>query len=204
MTSQAQMAILGPQDLAGIQAMISGEKPSTPPKMNPRVFYFEAMALGRRMHPFEALEQYQWQIANRPGDPHLHKGLGNILRLLFRLGQALEELRFAYELAPQDTDILISLAMAEHDFGDLDLARQLYEKVLLLELQGTRASSSPSPYSQAALDGLEALKRNKPSPYQAPVRNYDGEPLPSQGRFASPASDIRGSGKDKQVKKRKR
>jgi len=86
----------------------------------------------------------------------------------------------------------------------LDAARQLYEKVLLLELQDARASSSPSQYSQAALEGLEALKRGRPSPWQAPVQNLDGDSLPNLGRFAKEGSDFRGKGKDKPVRKRKR
>jgi tetratricopeptide (TPR) repeat protein len=202
LTSQANMVIYAPQDLPGLQAMLSGKEPESPPKLNPRVFYFTAMALGRKMHPLEAMEEYEWRIANHPGNAHLHMGLGNILRLLFRYEHALEELRFAYELAPQDMEVLVTLAMAEHDLGDISAAQELYVKALDLgERQGPPKDTDNM---LAARQGLEALRGGKPSLWSAPVYNADGQPLPTLGRSRGRSSQQPASGKAGALRKRRK
>ena len=140
------------------------------------------------MHPLDALEEYRWRIAQYPGGPKLHLGLANILRVLSRPGQALEEYQFAYELAPEDVEIVLTLAMAEHDFANREAARQLYEKVLAMELTDSRellGSLELSENSAAALGGLDALKRGRPSPWDYPIYNSEGKSLSDAMRSSS-------------------
>jgi hypothetical protein len=61
---------------------------------------------------------------------------------------------------------------------------------------------NPIELSQAALEGLEALKRGKPSNWEVPVYNADGDLLPRLGRFAAPASSSQS--RDKSARKRKK
>ena len=47
-----------------------------------------------------------------------------------RYSEALEAQRHAYQLAPDDTEVIIRLAFSEHDFGDREAARRLYQEVI--------------------------------------------------------------------------
>jgi tetratricopeptide (TPR) repeat protein len=186
LTAQSQMMLLAPRDPELLVEFLKGEKPSKPVNADPRLFYFKSAALGREMHPFEAVEEYRWRIINKPGDARLHAGFGKLLRLLGRPSQALEEFQFAYELEPRDSDTLINLAMAEHDFGDRARARELYKELILLEVQEIDlldliADNKPDDeiisFSYAAREGLDSLQRGGPSPWFVDIHNSQGQSL---------------------------
>ncbi|MEW5871639.1 MAG: hypothetical protein AB1894_20380 [Chloroflexota bacterium] len=163
-----------------IESMVSPGVQVEDFKPHPRVFFFEAAALGERMHPFKGIEEYRRRIALKPGDARLHIGLGNILRLLFRYEQALDEYHFAYELAPSDLHVLVTCALGEHDLGNKDAARQMYEKIVALESAAGRGpfSRHVSDECKVAVQGLYALRRGKLSSWEVPIYNAQGKPLP--------------------------
>lgn len=181
MTPQGVFALLAPRDLESLGEILLGKEPSKPPRGDPRVYFLRSAAMGRSMHPFEALEAYLWHIAESPGDAHLHLALANILRLLFRYERALQEYRFAYELASSDPEVVIARALAEHDFGDQAIARKMYEKALAMQLAGAEdltGAQDDSEFKQAVATGLSALQRGQPSPFESRAYNSEGEPAP--------------------------
>ena len=186
LTVQSHLNLIAPREPAQLMEFLKGEKPSKPVKTNPRLFYLKSAALGREMHPFEAVEEYRWRIINKPGDAHLHAGFGRLLRLLGHHSEALNELNFAYKLDPRNSEIVINLAMAEHDFGDRARAEELYNKMILLEVKeidllNEIANNKPGDerisFGYAVRDGLEALQRGEPSPWFTPIYNSEGKSL---------------------------
>jgi tetratricopeptide (TPR) repeat protein len=99
--------------------------------------------------------------------------MGTLLRTLYRYPAALEAHRQAYALNPNDAEIALARAMSEHDFGDRAAAKEMYERVLALELKGkgTWGIVRSNTWAGAAAEGLDQLKRRKPSPWALPV--YD-------------------------------
>jgi tetratricopeptide (TPR) repeat protein len=186
LTNQSQIRLIAPREPERLVEFLKGEKPSKPAKTDPRLFFFKSAALGREMHPFEAVEEYRWRIINQPGDARLHAGFGKLLRVLGCQSEALNELNFAYELDPKDSDVMINLAMAEHDFGDRARARELYNRLILLEVQEINlfsilANKKPGDeaisFGYAACDGLESLQRGEPSPWVVDIYNSQGQSL---------------------------
>jgi tetratricopeptide (TPR) repeat protein len=121
LTPVAHLRIAGPDAIATIIREELGEK-TKPFNSNPRVLYFRSVVFGEPMHPLEGLDKYRAQIAANPGDALLHSRMGSLLRILMRYEEALKALRHAYQLAPDDPEVIIRLAYSEHDFGDREAA----------------------------------------------------------------------------------
>ncbi len=81
------------------------------------------------MHPQEAIERYQKELALRPNDVTLHVGFGNIYKLLGRDEQAAAEYQTALSLAPHTTDAWIGLAQLAVRRRDQAAAIQCWEQV---------------------------------------------------------------------------
>jgi hypothetical protein len=205
LTPQASFAVFAPRDPKMLLAMISGNPPKSPPKLRPNVYMMRAAAFGRPMHPLEALEEYRWRTAMKPGDADLRLGYAKVLRTLFRYEQALEEFRFALDLAPNDPEALITAAMAEHDLGDPEAARRCYQRILELELGESHHPDELeiSDYGLAAAQGLEALTRGEASDWYVPAYNMDGETPPASPARA-PAEQRKSAKKRSRRRKRRR
>jgi len=163
LTSLAHLRLAGPMNLPTLSRIIEG-KPPAKLKPNPRVFYFRSAVFGKSMHPLDGLDEYRRRIAAHPRDAGLHARMGALLRTLLRYSESLQSLQRAYELAPDDPDVLIRRALSEHDFGDKEVARQLYEKIVAQSRRQRGFFERPDENTLAALEGLHLLAQNKTSP----------------------------------------
>ena len=102
--------------------------------------------------------------------------LGNLLRALTRYEPSLASYRRASELAPNDAEITFVRATAEHDFGNLAVAQELYAKVVQLK-SGNVLAIEEDDDLQGALAGLQDLKKGRPSPWNYMVSNSQGNIL---------------------------
>jgi len=190
------MALLGQQPTEALLAMFTGQEPEKV-EPNPRVHYKGAHALGGPMHPLKAVQRYQQLTAAQPHKADLHMRLGGVFLFVMRFEQGLACLRQAYKLAPNDIEVVIRLAMAEHDFGDRAQAKALYQQVFQLARQDI-FSTEMMEIAAAARDGLKALERGDYSPMDMPISAsvYYGE---SENRKSS---SLRRSTQMKKPKKR--
>jgi hypothetical protein len=204
LTPVAYLRIAGPEAITAIAREQIGEKTKqlTP---NPRVFYFRSVVFGQPMHPLDRLEQYRSRIAANPGDALLHSKMGSLLRVLLRYEEALKAQRHAYQLAPDDPEVIIRLAFSEHDFGDREAARQLYQKVIDLS-SSRKLFSKPDDNYVGALRGIYNLKRNRSSPTEMILSTSDGKPVehPFMLKGQSHAKSFAQTPKGKKSKRSKR
>lgn len=174
MTPSAHLALLVlPNKVDDLAALLAGKKSVADLLPNPRVHSFRSSVFGQPMHPLAGLEEYRRRIAANPKDAKLYMRMGTLLRALYRYSAALEAHRQAYALNPNDAEIALTRAMSEHDFGDRATAKAMYERVLALELKGkgTWGIIRSDTWAGAAMEGLDQLKRHKPSPWALPA--YD-------------------------------
>ncbi|MDY7079750.1 MAG: DUF1186 domain-containing protein [Chloroflexota bacterium] len=204
MTPNAHLALtVLPKGIEDMVALLSGKKSAADLPPNPRLHPFRSRVFGRPMHPLTGLEEYRRRIAAQPKDAKLYMRLGTLLRTLCRYPAALEAHRQAYALDPNDAEIALTRAMSEHDFGDRAAAKEMYERVLTLELKGKGKTweiihSSDDTWAGAAAEGLEQLKRHEPSPWALPA--YD----PNTGQKTQESARLPVSRSRKRKRKRKR
>jgi tetratricopeptide (TPR) repeat protein len=175
MTSTAYLRMTGPDDIV-VMFQSKKDKKSSNLKPNPRVLYFRSAVFGKTMHPLDGLDEYRRRIALNPRDALLRSKMGSLLRTLMRYSEALEAQRNAYQLAPDDSEVIIRLAFSEHDFGDREAARQLYQKVIDLS-SGGKLFEKMDENTIAAFEGLRNLKRKKTSPTEVMLFTRDGHPV---------------------------
>ena len=101
--------------------------------------------------------------------------MGSLLRMLMRYSDAHEALKRAYKLAPNDTDVIIRLALFEHDLGDREIARELYQRIVDLTESWTIRQRAKDVDFVGAMDGLRNLKHNRPSPAEIILHTLDGK-----------------------------
>ena len=152
------------------------------------------------MHPLAGLEEYRRRIAANPRDAKLVMRMGTLLRTIYRYPAALEAHRRAYALDPNDAEIALTRAMSEHDFGDRAAAKEMYERVLTLELEGkgTWGIFGSDTWTGAAAEGLELLKQRKPSPWA--LSTYD----PKTGKKTKASAKLPVSRARKRKRRRRR
>ncbi len=198
MTPQAFLSItVLPNKLDDLTALLSGEKSADDLPPNPRIHPFKSLVFDKPMHPLVGLEEYRRRIAANPKDARLHLKMGNLLLMLYRSAEALEAHRQAYALDPNDAEIALARGMSEHDYGDQAAAKEMYERVLALEKGGRLwGFVRVNEWSGAAFEGLDLLKRRKPSPSSTPFRASDQK---AQTSASAPAARPR-----KQFKKRRK
>jgi len=174
MTPQAHLALtVLPQGIDDMVALLSGKKSAADLPLNPRLHPFRTNVFGRPMHPLAGLAEYRRRIAASPRDARLYMRMGTLLRTLYRYPAALEAHRQAYALNPNDAEIALVRGMSEHDFGDRAAAKEMYERVLALELKGKGRWGlfRSDTWAGAAAEGLDRLKRRKSSACALPA--YD-------------------------------
>jgi tetratricopeptide (TPR) repeat protein len=81
------------------------------------------------MHPLEAIERYQNELARQPEDAALHTGLGNLYRFLGRHGQAEAEYSQALHFDAVAVEAWIGLAQLAGVRGDIPEAIRCWEHV---------------------------------------------------------------------------
>lgn len=182
-TPESSLRLMIPADgLEGFAALLSGQDEKADFRPHPRVNFFGSMAFGRPMHPLEALDRYKRLIAADPNNVSLYMRMGSLQRTIRRYPQSLEAFRNGYELGTNDPENVLNRAMAEHDFGDQAMAKELYEETIRL----TAAPFTLDRYQLGLVDtahrGLRLLKHGKASPWQPDwieEPKSESEPKPS-------------------------
>lgn len=96
---------------------------------------------------------------------------------------SLAAFRKFHEEHPDSQIGVLALAMAEHDYGDQDQAKILYQCSLALE-KGNALSRLENPRYITALQGLKALEQGERSPYLYPLNKHQKSLLDQKTRTA--------------------
>ncbi len=143
-----------------------------------QVKYMEFTALGRKMHPHEALEEYEKRIAQQPDADHLYVGYGNVLRFLGRTEEAEAEYRHAVEIEPHNAEAYVNLAQVAMEQGNLEEAVTFWQRVLETAPQSRFDRRQKKEFMDAARGSLGALGILKEPDQAAP-----GQQPPSASKF---------------------
>jgi tetratricopeptide (TPR) repeat protein len=174
MTPMAHLTLMVSRNkIDDLAAILAGKKSASDLPPNPRVHPFRSSVFGQPTHPLTGLEEYRRRIAADPLDVSLYLQMGTLLRALYRNSAALEAHRKAYALNPNDNEIALVCGYSEHDFGDPHAAKEMYERVLTLELKGKRTwgIARSDTFAGAAIESLDLLQHHQPSDWALPV--YD-------------------------------
>ena len=98
---------------------------------------------------------------------------GEYYRVIGKFEESLSAFRKAYCEEPTNRLAALALAMAEHDYGERDRAKALYEQALS---KGKSYALSRDRVNDVAVQGLSALEEGKGSPYPYP-RNREKRSL---------------------------
>ena len=155
----------------------------------------------KEFHPLELRDIYLKRVQKNPKDAANYVALANIYKSIFRDEQALEMARKAYELAPDDPEIILLLAMGEHDAGDKDVAKALYGRLIDLAAKDIRWSYDWVLLQELitiAQEGLKALRQGRPSPWR------DGSSMTREPQKPKRSASRRLPRRKKKKKKKKR
>ena len=123
-----------------------------------RVQYVEFTTRWGPMHPLEALERYQKEIAQHPDNADLHVGYGNALKFLGRTDEAEAEYKRAGELDPSNPHPWHGLADLAAERGDYAEAARLWQRVLEVTPQSKLPAAERQHFLQAARENLQAIR----------------------------------------------
>ena len=128
---------------------------------------------GTDIHPLELRDRYQALIEKNPREIENYIRLSNVYKNIGRGEEALNVLRRASKIEPDDLEVLLMLAMAEHDNGDPDQARRLYSKVIeeVARVSGFIPRRDELETVNIARNGLSNLEKGKPSPWRQGARD---------------------------------
>jgi tetratricopeptide (TPR) repeat protein len=128
-TPQADLMLL-----AELTMMLARHQTDGSQETETRPLRFTKLGLsdGRRMNPIEARRHYEGQLAERPDDPALHIGYGNVLRFLKDIDRATAAFRRALELDPRAIEAYATLGQFAEERGDAAEAHTLYAKCTAL------------------------------------------------------------------------
>ncbi len=129
MTPQAEGFLLAELTMMLARRQTEGSHES---ETGPLRFAKLGLSDGRRMNPREAQRHYETQLAERPNDPALHIGYGNILRFLKDMDRAAAAYRRALELDPRAVEAYATLGQFAEERGDFGEAHEFYEKCVAL------------------------------------------------------------------------
>jgi hypothetical protein len=203
-TPEASLRLMIPTTgLESFAALFRGDKGKIKFKPHPRIHHFEAVVFGQPMHPLVGLDKYKALIAASPADVTLRMRMGNLLRTLHRYPQALEAFRQGYELGTDDPEYILTQAMAEHDFGDRDVAKKLYEETIALASKQLFRNPVMLGLVQTAKRGLKSLQKGKASPWELDVISGGSQATPPTSAPARPKKRVKAKSKNKK-RKRKR
>jgi hypothetical protein len=165
MTPLAMLNLVTPKSRMNIFSI--GGEPEY--KFDSRVFSFASMVFGVPMHPLDGLDRYRELIAANPREAINYIRMGNLLRTLYRPSQALDAFRAGYALGVDDPELVTSVAMGEHDFGDRVTAKSLYERVIALTSTKCQTVPRMNDLFCSAKEGLKSLVKGKGSSWELPL-----------------------------------
>ena len=155
-----------------------------------RVQYMEFTTRWGSMHPLEAIERYQTEIARHPNDAALHVGYGNVLSFLGRNDEAEPEYRRAAELDPGNPHAWLNLAQLAEERNDRATAITLWQRVLAVTPQSGLPAGDCQDFLEVAQERLQALRAGRA--LRTPESEISIPPYPQAQRSpAQPAAGAR-------------
>jgi tetratricopeptide (TPR) repeat protein len=166
-----------------------------------RVQYMQFEAMGRKMHPLEAIERYQAKIARHPDDSDLYVGYGNVLRFLGRFKEAMAQYQRAQELDPLNPSGYMEMAILEIKQRNRMQATRLLDQVIEVTRSSRLSNEEKFLFLEAAQAGIKAIRTGKedefagdpivaPSSAEDQLANGFERPTPKRARGESPATKI--------------
>jgi tetratricopeptide (TPR) repeat protein len=148
---------------------------------NQRVTFLNFTTRWGPMHPQEAIERYQRELARQPEDVSLYVGFGNLYKILGRHGQAESAYTQALRLDPDAAEAWLGMAQLAGMRRDIPEAMRCWEKV-----QETCRRSDLSPADQilmgeSAEEALADLHQGIIPPSEPPLPTAPAAPKPSKG-----------------------
>ncbi len=113
------------------------------------------------MHPQEAIERYQRELARRPNDGSLLFGYGNTLRTLGWLDEAEEQYKQALTLDDEDVEAWEAMAQLAGQRGDIPQATFRWRRVLGLALVAPASAGDRQELIERARNSLELLSQGE-------------------------------------------
>jgi tetratricopeptide (TPR) repeat protein len=126
-----------------------------------RVQYMEFEAMGRKMHPLEAIERYQEEIARHPNDSHLYVGYGNVLRFLGRFEGAGAQYQRALELDPFNLHAYADRANLALRQGNKTEALSNWERVLEFAPKNQVSDQDRALFIEAAGEAIALIRKGR-------------------------------------------
>ena len=131
------------------------------------------------MHPREAIERYERELARRPNDVSLRIGLGNTLRMLGQLDEAEVEFRRALEVDAQSVEAWEVLAQLAGERKDIPEAIRCWRQVLELAPGAPLSRAGRQELIEQVTRNLAELDRGVIPEYTASMGSRERAP---QGR----------------------
>ena len=127
------------------------------------------------MHPQEAIERYQRELARQPEDVSLHVGFGNLYKILGRHGQAESEYAQALRLDPDAAEAWLGLAQLAGVRRDIPEAIRCWEKVQATSREERSIACRPNPHGRKRRRGAgRSAPGRHPAIRAAPVHSSGG------------------------------
>jgi tetratricopeptide (TPR) repeat protein len=136
------------------------------------------------MHPQEAIERYERELARRPADPALWVGLGNVQRFLGHLDEAEAHYQRALNGNPRYADAWISLAQVAGERRDIPEAMRCWQRVKELAPDAPHPQAERLALMEEATGNLAELRRGR-IPEYVPNVSLTGSGVPAPA--AAPA-----------------
>ncbi|MEJ2559137.1 MAG: DUF1186 domain-containing protein [Anaerolineae bacterium] len=156
-------------ELAGMAhiAMIADLLTQTAPELRDlrregqHIQYMEFEAMGRKMHPQEAIERYRDKIARDPDDSELYIGYGNVLRFLGRFAEAEAQYQRVLEMDPFNLDAYTEMAVLALKQRNKKEAMAFWQKVLEVIPNSQVPDRDKSFYLESAREAIEAIRSGR-------------------------------------------
>ena len=132
------------------------------------------------MHPVEAIERYEQELALKPNDTDLHVGYGNLRRFLGHYEEALAEYQRALAIDPNCVEAWVGQAEMAGARRDRDEATRCWTEVQKLTTRRSATSLAHAEFAAVAETSLALLRRgiipdNGPTVMDA----LDEDPVPT-------------------------
>jgi tetratricopeptide (TPR) repeat protein len=157
-TGMARMAVLASM-LAGVAGLAGSML-----RDDQRISFVQFQALGREMHPLEAIQEYERLLQRYPDDADLRIGYGNVLRFLGRRDDAQLAYRQVLDLEPDNLEAYVNLATLAQESDELAAAIPHWRAVLRLIPGSDLDVDARFEIERSARESLRALERGEAPP----------------------------------------
>ena len=159
--------------------------------------FVEFQAMGRKMHPQEAIERYQAKIARHPDDSDLYVGYGNVLRFLGRFEEARAQYQRAMEVDPLNPHPYVEMSVLALKQRNNSKAISLLERAIEVARAGPLSEQDKEMVIQSAQEAIRAIRRGK-------VDELIPEPTVQLAPVGAPPSSSQAQTTSKRAKRKRR